>query len=69
MGLESIFLQNDKKKKKDNLSSRVAYLIKFIDKKQLNVRDKIKYAYTIRSKFVHGDCIGSKDEEKLKKIW
>ena len=41
--------------------------MKFLGRDQLNVKDEIKDAYTIRSKFVHGDCIGSKDEEKLKK--
>lgn len=67
MGLESIFLQKGNGELSFKLSSRVASLMKFLGRDQLNVKDEIKDAYTIRSKFVHGDCIGSKDEEKLKK--
>ena len=67
MGLESIFLQKDNGELSFRLSLRVASLMKFLGEDQLNVRDKIKDAYTIRSKFVHGDCIGSNDKKKLKK--
>ena len=67
MGLESIFLQKNNGELSFRLSLRVACLMKILNEDQLKVRDTIKDAYTIRSKFVHGDCIGSKDEEKLAK--
>lgn len=66
MGLEGIFLEDDGELSL-RLSLRVASLMKFLGKDQLNVRDMVKEAYNIRSKFVHGNCIESKDVKKLEK--
>lgn len=66
-GLEALLLRDDKEGIAHILSSRVALLADAWGYDYLKVQKAIKETYNIRSKFVHGDVISSKDDLKWRK--
>jgi hypothetical protein len=64
MGIESMFM-SDKDVIGYKLAMRLAKLLGYLGYEPLRVKKAVSDAYTIRSKFVHGDNLGTKEVTKL----
>src|SRR2546422_822861 len=64
MGLEALFL-DETQELSYRLSVRVSKTISFLKRDPFEVRETIKDAYSIRSKFAHGNVLTHKDRRKL----
>lgn len=68
MGLEALYLRGQELQELNyRLSMRLAKILSFLNYNPIFVKETIKNAYSLRSKFVHGSQISQKDREKLLK--
>lgn len=68
MGLEALYLTEEKEELSHRLAQRVAKLLSFFEEEPIKVYRTVKKAYNIRSRFVHGSSLQNKKPQEVKEI-
>ncbi|WAI00556.1 HEPN domain-containing protein [Methanogenium organophilum] len=68
MGLEALFLKgNDRSELSYRLAVRISKISTIFNRDPIDIRQLVKESYNIRSTYLHGDQLSSKEKSKLEK--